>query len=253
MAVVDVPASGIQNGSPDGLALVDGDGTVLEFLSYEGAMTRAPAGPPPGMTSTDIGVSRGRHRARGPVPLPRLRRRTDALSGQARRPPPRARSTRRSRAEPDPANRLRRTPTHEIGAVQGTGAVHPARRRAGHRPRHRRRRPARLLRLLPAGRRRRRRRRHLRRHLRLQHRAAVDLGDTVAVTGTAQEFGGQTQISAATDVDVCADGTAADLPAPRRSTCPPATPTRAPRGHARRAGRRRSRSARSSTSPASAS
>jgi predicted extracellular nuclease len=44
----------------------------------------------------------------------------------------------------------------------------------------------------------------------------VDLGDTVAVTGAAGEFGGQTQIRARTDAEVCADGTAADLP--------PATP-----------------------------
>ncbi len=43
--------------------------------------------------------------------------------------------------------------------------------------------------------------------------AAVDLGDTVAVTGQAQEYSGQTQIAARTDVTVCTDGTAADLPA----------------------------------------
>ena len=43
---------------------------------------------------------------------------------------------------------------------------------------------------------------------------AVDLGDTVAVSGEAIEFGGQTQIVSSQDVDVCADGTAADLPVP---------------------------------------
>ncbi|WP_246078690.1 ExeM/NucH family extracellular endonuclease [Modestobacter excelsi] len=42
---------------------------------------------------------------------------------------------------------------------------------------------------------------------------AVDLGDTVAVTGQALEFSGQTQITSRTDVAVCAEGTAADLPA----------------------------------------
>ena len=42
---------------------------------------------------------------------------------------------------------------------------------------------------------------------------AVDLGDTVAVTGTASEFFGQTQIAAGSDAAVCADGTAANLPA----------------------------------------
>jgi hypothetical protein len=46
----------MQNGSPDGLALVDGTGTVIQFLSYEGSFT-AVSGPAAGMTSTDIGIS----------------------------------------------------------------------------------------------------------------------------------------------------------------------------------------------------
>ena len=50
-----VPATGIQNGAPDGLALVNGT-TVVQFLSYEGAFT-ASNGPAVGMTSTNIGVS----------------------------------------------------------------------------------------------------------------------------------------------------------------------------------------------------
>jgi predicted extracellular nuclease len=48
--------SGIQNGSPDGMALVDSMGTVIQFLSYEGELT-AVDGPAIGMTSTDIGVA----------------------------------------------------------------------------------------------------------------------------------------------------------------------------------------------------
>ncbi|MDU0354242.1 ExeM/NucH family extracellular endonuclease [Paraglaciecola aquimarina] len=48
--------SGIQNGGPDGLALVDSEGVVLQFLSYEGSF-EAVDGPAVGMTSTDIGVS----------------------------------------------------------------------------------------------------------------------------------------------------------------------------------------------------
>lgn len=47
---------GIQNGSPDGLALVDTDGSVVQFLSYEGTMM-AVGGAADGMTSTDIGVA----------------------------------------------------------------------------------------------------------------------------------------------------------------------------------------------------
>ncbi len=50
------PRAGIQNGSPDGLALVDASDAVVQFLSYEGSFTAA-SGPANGMTSTDIGVS----------------------------------------------------------------------------------------------------------------------------------------------------------------------------------------------------
>lgn len=55
-ATINLPSNGLQNGSPDGLALVDDEGNVEEFLSYEGALT-ATDGPASGMTSTDIGVS----------------------------------------------------------------------------------------------------------------------------------------------------------------------------------------------------
>jgi DNA/RNA endonuclease G (NUC1) len=53
---VTYPQDGIQNGSPDGVALVDAAGQVVEFLSYEGTFT-ATNGPANGRTSTDIGVS----------------------------------------------------------------------------------------------------------------------------------------------------------------------------------------------------
>ncbi len=46
---------GIQNGSPDGIALVDPAGVVLSFLSYEGSMV-AGDGPAAGQTSVDMGV-----------------------------------------------------------------------------------------------------------------------------------------------------------------------------------------------------
>ena len=45
----------IQNGSPDGIALV-ANGKVVQFLSYEGTFT-AVGGPADGMTSTDIQVA----------------------------------------------------------------------------------------------------------------------------------------------------------------------------------------------------
>jgi PKD repeat protein/endonuclease I len=47
---------GMQNGSPDGLALTDDIGAVVMFISYEGQIT-ATDGPAAGLTSTDIGVS----------------------------------------------------------------------------------------------------------------------------------------------------------------------------------------------------
>ncbi len=47
---------GMQNGSPDGLALVDDGGVVIEFISYEGVVN-ATTGIASGTTSTDVGVS----------------------------------------------------------------------------------------------------------------------------------------------------------------------------------------------------
>lgn len=50
------PSTGIQNGAPDGIALVDSTNTVRQFLSYEGTFT-AVGGPANGLVSTDIGVN----------------------------------------------------------------------------------------------------------------------------------------------------------------------------------------------------
>jgi predicted extracellular nuclease len=50
------PVNGIQNGSPDGIALVNASNVVVQFLSYEGAFA-ATNGVANGMMSTDIGVS----------------------------------------------------------------------------------------------------------------------------------------------------------------------------------------------------
>lgn len=50
------PVPGLQNGSPDGLALVAPDGTVAVFWSYEGTFVAAD-GPAQGRTSTDLGAS----------------------------------------------------------------------------------------------------------------------------------------------------------------------------------------------------
>jgi len=56
--VLNYPSNGIQNGSPDGIALVDSANGVVQFLSYEGSFI-AVGGPANGMISVDIGVAEG--------------------------------------------------------------------------------------------------------------------------------------------------------------------------------------------------
>ncbi len=49
------PVSRIENGAPDGIALVNSANEVVQFLSYEGGFTAA-SGPAEGLAATDIGV-----------------------------------------------------------------------------------------------------------------------------------------------------------------------------------------------------
>jgi DNA/RNA endonuclease G (NUC1) len=53
VAVVTYPQDGLQNGSPDGIALLNASGEVLDFVSYEGPLT-ASSGPAAGLTASDI-------------------------------------------------------------------------------------------------------------------------------------------------------------------------------------------------------
>ncbi|UZO79554.1 endonuclease/exonuclease/phosphatase family protein [Aquimarina sp. ERC-38] len=53
---VSIPINGLQNGSPDGMALVNNQAEILQFLSYEGTLT-ATDGPANGLTSEDIGIA----------------------------------------------------------------------------------------------------------------------------------------------------------------------------------------------------
>ena len=53
LGALDFDFTGLQNGAPDGLALVDAQGQVVEFLSYEGSFT-AVDGPAAGLASTDV-------------------------------------------------------------------------------------------------------------------------------------------------------------------------------------------------------
>jgi len=55
LGTLQIPATGMQNGAPDGIALVDGS-TVVQFISYQGTFT-GKNGPANNMTSVDIGVA----------------------------------------------------------------------------------------------------------------------------------------------------------------------------------------------------
>jgi predicted extracellular nuclease len=232
-AVIDYPAGdGVQNGSPDGLALVRPDGTVAEFLSYEGTFTAAgsasatnPAG---GTTSTDIGVAQAGTEDVGQTLSRRYDTETEELEwfGPGPGSPGTVNPTFTPEPPPPPVEPCEVTPTHQIGQVQGDGAASPlnggqvtvrgvvvgdvpgfdgfylqdadgdgnAATSDG------------IFVYSPD--------------------AEVALGDTVAVIGAVSEFGGLTEITSRTDVAVCAAGTTADLP--------PATPLDLPADDATR-------------------
>jgi predicted extracellular nuclease len=63
VVILSYPSNGIQNGTADGIALVEGT-TVRQLLSYEGTFT-ASNGPAAGLTSTDIGVAEAGTEAAG--------------------------------------------------------------------------------------------------------------------------------------------------------------------------------------------
>jgi endonuclease I len=64
IATVSYASNGVQNGPNDGLALVDGNGQVVQFLSYEGAITGG-GGPATGLTSQNLPVSESNSTAAG--------------------------------------------------------------------------------------------------------------------------------------------------------------------------------------------
>ena len=231
VAVVEWPSNGIQNGGPDGLALVD-DGAVHEFLSYEGTIT-AVGGPADGRTSTDIGVSEGSSTPVGHSlsrtydaagdelvwhpPAPATKGAVNPAPGTEPEPEP----------EPEPTPLCEVTPTHEIGQVQGAGEHTPL---DGQQVTVR----GTVVGDVPglSG-------------FYLQDpdgdgnaatsdgifvfsRVAVDLGDTVVVQGGAREYFDQTQISSREDVAVCVDGSATDLPDPAALDLPATDAEREP-------------------------
>lgn len=212
VVVVTYPVNGIQNGAPDGIVLVSGS-TVIDQISYEGPLT-ATNGPAAGKTLPDIGVA---ETGTGTADTSLSRVYDAASDSYVWRGP--ATSTKGAvnpgavAPPPPPVNSCDATPSAEIGAVQGAGATSPL---VGKPVSVR----GTVVGDLPglSG-------------FYLQDAdgdgsaatsdgifvfspsADVALGDTVAVTGTAAEFGGQTQITTGrSGVAVCAAGSAANLP-----------------------------------------
>ena len=114
-AVISPPVQGMQNGAPDGLALVDPANVVVQFLSYEGSFS-ATDGVAIGLTSTDVGVLEV-----GTEPAGQSLQLIDGIwtgpiaetFGAANEEPP---------LEPGDCDE---TPTHTIGQVQGNTDVTP--------------------------------------------------------------------------------------------------------------------------------
>jgi 5'-nucleotidase len=118
VVVATYPTDGIQNGSPDAVALVRPDGTVAEFLAYEGALTAA-GGPANGTTATDIGVAEASN-----TPVGHSLQKVD---GVWQAPAPHtfgARNTPGEDPDPDPVG-CDLAVTNTIAEVQGTGDSSP--------------------------------------------------------------------------------------------------------------------------------
>ncbi|MFC4065734.1 ExeM/NucH family extracellular endonuclease [Actinoplanes subglobosus] len=120
VVVQTYPANGIQNGAPDAIALVKPDGTVAEFLSYEGVVTGV-GGPANGQTSVDIGVSESEATLAG-----QSLQKIDGVWKAAATSTFGALNTASTPEEPDPeepGTGCAATVTHTIAQVQGTGTA----------------------------------------------------------------------------------------------------------------------------------
>jgi uncharacterized protein len=214
VAVIDYASNGVQNGSPDGLALVNAAGQTVELLSYEGVFT-ALDGPAAGMTSTDIGVSES-----GTEPVGQsLSKVYDTTKGTYSWTGPAA-STKGAlngggtpEPEPEPKDVCALPVTHEIFDVQGSGNTSTLQGKQV------------VVRGVVVadvpglggfylqdvegdgntatsdG-------------IFVDSPIAVDLGNIVAVNGGVVENFGQTQITSDEDVSVCDTGSPTALPAP---------------------------------------
>ena len=214
------PVDGLQNGAPDGVALVDAAGQVTEFLTYEGTLTAAD-GPANGVAGVDIGVAETTSTPAGQS--------LQKIDGVWKAPAASTFGVRNAAApdpdpDPEPAPDCTVAPSHTIAQVQGTGTATPlagsrvtvegvvtADHRTGgyngiyvqtagsggDRPVAAGTASDAVFVYLPSG-----------------TAPTVAVGDQVRVSGTANEFNGFTQVSIAarTDVQVCAQD--APLPAP---------------------------------------
>ncbi len=221
VVVQTYPTDGIQNGSPDGVALVRPDGTVAEFLTYEGTFAVG------GVTGTDIGVAETTTTPAGQS--------LQKIDGSWRAPAAStfgARNTAAPEEPEEPAPGCTTPASHTIAQVQGTGTATPlagtrvtiegvvtADHRTGgyngiavqtagsggDRPVAAGTASDGLFVYLTTS---------------TANHPTVSIGDTVRVSGTANEFNGLTQvtIAAKSDVQVCATGTT--LPAPLPLTLP---------------------------------
>ncbi|WP_231953594.1 ExeM/NucH family extracellular endonuclease [Actinoplanes derwentensis] len=114
-------AAGIQNGAPDGIALVKPDNTVAEFLSYEGVVTAA-NGPALGQTSVDIGVAESETTAAGQS----LQKIDGVWTGPATSSFGALNTVVTTPEEPEePSTGCDTAVTHTIAQVQGAGAATP--------------------------------------------------------------------------------------------------------------------------------
>ncbi|WP_231934881.1 ExeM/NucH family extracellular endonuclease [Micromonospora viridifaciens] len=223
VVVANYPTDGIQNGSPDGVALVSPTGSVTEFLTYEGTFT-AIGGPANGMTGVDIGVEETTSTPVGHS--------LQKINGKWNSPAANTFGVRNGSGDPgpgpdpDPGTGCTVTANRTIAEVQGTGGATPlagtrvtvegvvtADHRTGgyngiyvqtagsggDRPVAAGTASDGIFVYLTTN---------------TANHPSVAIGDRVRVSGTPSEFNGLTQLSIAakTDVQICAHG--ATLPAP---------------------------------------
>ncbi|MEV0804879.1 ExeM/NucH family extracellular endonuclease [Micromonospora sp. NPDC050200] len=121
VVVESYPTDGIQNGSPDGVALVAPSGAVAEFLTYEGTF-KAVGGPADGLTGADIGVDETSTTLVGHS--------LQKIDGTWRAPAPNTFGVLNGApggggGDPDPTPGCTVTVDHTIAEVQGTGSATP--------------------------------------------------------------------------------------------------------------------------------